>query len=87
MICIVAGTHTATEQEYQKSVIGLFETILIMRLTDSMKGFFLTTDVDARLTAVEQNMRDIGDKQEKGDVLIRKILEYIERNDPYRERK
>jgi PAS domain-containing protein len=87
MICIVAGTKTATDHEYEKCVSGLFETILIMRLTDSMKGFLLTTDVDGRLTSLEQNMKDITDKQDQDDLLIRRILDYLERNDPYRERK
>ena len=87
MICIVAGTKTATDHEYEKCVSGLFEAILIMRSTDSMKGFFLTTDVEGRLTSLEQNMKDITDKQDQDDILIRRILDYLERNDPYRERK
>src|ERR687892_2732574 len=61
MICIVAGTKTATDHEYEKCVSDLFETIL-SSLTDSMKGFILTTDVDGRLTSLEQNMKDITDK-------------------------
>ena len=87
MICIVAGTKTATDHEYEKCVSDLFETISIMRLTDSMKGFILTTDVDGRLTSLEQNIKDITDKQDQDDLLIRRILDYLERNDPYRERK
>jgi len=53
----------------------------------SMEGIFLTTDIENHLKILEQNLNDVSNKQEKSDKLIRQILDYVERSDPYRERK
>ena len=57
-----------------------------MRLTNSMHGFFLISDVEGQLSIVEQNLSKIRQKQEASDKLIRRILEWLERTNPHGER-
>jgi hypothetical protein len=57
-----------------------------MRLTNSMHEFFLISDVEGRLCTVEQNLSKINQKQQASDKLIRRILEWLERTNPYGER-
>jgi hypothetical protein len=57
-----------------------------MRLTNSMHGFFLISDVEDQLSTVEQNLSKIRQKQEASDKLIRRILEWLERTNPHGER-
>jgi hypothetical protein len=57
-----------------------------MRLTNSMHGFFLISDVEGQLSTVEQNLSKIRQKQEASDKLIRRILEWLERTNPHGER-
>jgi hypothetical protein len=57
-----------------------------MRLTNSMHEFFLISDVEGRLSAVEQNLSKINQKKEASDKLIRRILEWLERTNPHDER-
>jgi hypothetical protein len=49
-----------------------------MRLTNSMHGFFLISDVEGQLSTVEQNLSKIRQKQEASDKLIRRILVLLE---------
>jgi hypothetical protein len=57
-----------------------------MRLTNSMHEFFLISDVEDRLCTVEQNLSKINQKQQASDKLIHRILEWLERTNPYGER-
>jgi hypothetical protein len=57
-----------------------------MRLMNSMHEFFLISDVEGRLCTVEQNLSKINQKQQASDKLIRRILEWLERTNPYGER-
>jgi hypothetical protein len=86
-IKICVGITKASAEEYEKAINNLFEIILILRMTDSMKGTFFLTDIDGRLISAEQKLAKLIHDQEISDKLIRRILDYIERNDPYRERK
>jgi hypothetical protein len=57
-----------------------------MRLTNSMHGLFLISDVKGQLSTVEQNLSKIRQKQEASYKLIRRILEWLERTNPHGER-
>lgn len=77
---ICAGVVDSSNEQYTDSINKLFIFIIMGRINKSIEGTFLATDVDARLSVLEKNQDDTKE-------LVNKILDYVERIDPYGERK
>lgn len=58
-ICV--GTKQATEDERQKAISDVFEMILMLRLSDRIKGKFIEYDIEERLRKLEERL-DITDR-------------------------
>jgi len=55
-ILICAGSKPATPKQQEETMSQLFELILIFRAGDRIKGNFFTTDIEERLSKLEEGL-------------------------------
>jgi hypothetical protein len=81
LMLICAGISDGSNEQYTNAINSLFTFIIIGRTTKSIDGKFLATDIDARLSAVEESLNEIKERFDSTDELVKRTLEYVERID------
>ena len=79
---ICAGIKEASDEQYNTAINAFFTFILAGRSFKSIEGEFLTTDIDRKLADVENEIKQMKEKTDSTDTIVKKILDYCERLDP-----
>lgn len=86
LIPICSGISKVTREAYIQAINALFELIIVMRMNNELDGKFLEYDIESRLKLLGQDHKDLREQYDATAKLVNRILSYIERSDPYRER-
>jgi hypothetical protein len=79
---ICAGIKEATIEQYDKGINTLFAFLVFGRNIKSIDGEFLATDIDKRLDYLENELKQMKEKTDSTDTMVKRILDYVERLDP-----